>query len=284
MVTLQRRFNPIYTSFIQLADQIGTPFVVDAQYTLHIPDPSEGWRGKTAKAGGGCIIDMGYHLIDMILWYFGQPNRMLADISVSARPDRDYDAEDTALIHFAYDSWPIPARCSSPGSSARKASRSGPGRVKGHRAPRTRPGQAPDQRRRRYRGPIAQQAWPSAAACQVDYFCRVIDGMRPNASGPIENLAHMSFITACYKSARTYAYVNPKELLRMTSPLALLGGPSAVTEAAPALHLAARGRPDGLSRRGPAHDRCLDLRLVRRHCRAGGCAVRVLRRQARGTN
>ena len=102
MVTLQRRFNPIYTSFLQLADQIGTPFVVDAQYTLHTPDPSEGWRGKTAKAGGGCVIDMGYHLIDMILWYFGQPDRILADLSVSARPDREYDAEDTALIHFAY--------------------------------------------------------------------------------------------------------------------------------------------------------------------------------------
>jgi 8-oxo-dGTP pyrophosphatase MutT (NUDIX family) len=50
MVTLQRRFNPIYTSFTQHADRIGTPFVVDAQYTLHIADPSEGWRVDTAKA------------------------------------------------------------------------------------------------------------------------------------------------------------------------------------------------------------------------------------------
>ena len=104
MVTLQRRFNPVYTSFTQLADQIGMPFMVDAQYTLFVDDPSEGWRGKTEKAGGGCIIDMGYHLVDMILWYFGVPDRVLADISVSARPDREYDAEDTALIHFGYDS------------------------------------------------------------------------------------------------------------------------------------------------------------------------------------
>lgn len=100
MVTLQRRFNPIYTSFTQLADQIGTPFVVDAAYTLHVGDPSEGWRGRTAQAGGGCIIDMGYHLIDMLLWYFGLPDRVLADLSMSARPDRNYDAEDTALIQL----------------------------------------------------------------------------------------------------------------------------------------------------------------------------------------
>jgi hypothetical protein len=58
-----------------------------------------------------------------------------------------------------------------------------------------------------------EQAWPSAAACQVDYFCRVIDQLRPNLSGPAENLAHMSFISAAYESARTHAYVNPKELL-----------------------------------------------------------------------
>jgi predicted dehydrogenase len=48
------------------------------------------------QRAGGCIIGMGYHLIDMIFWYFGQPDRILTDISASARPNRDYDAEDTA--------------------------------------------------------------------------------------------------------------------------------------------------------------------------------------------
>ena len=41
-MTLQRRFNPVYASFPQLAYQIGTPFITDAQYTLHVPDPSQG--------------------------------------------------------------------------------------------------------------------------------------------------------------------------------------------------------------------------------------------------
>jgi hypothetical protein len=50
-------------------------------------------------------------------------------------------------------------------------------------------------------------------ACQIDHFRRVIDGRRTNASGPRENLAHMSFIAACYQSARSQGYVNPKELL-----------------------------------------------------------------------
>lgn len=176
MVTLQRRFNPIYTSFTQLADQIGTPFVVDAAYTLHTSDPSDGWRGRTAAADGGCIIDMGYHLIDMILWYFGLPDRVLADTSMSARPDRNYDTEDTALIHFSYDS----GLCSSLLLS-------------------------------RFIGPKAE--WPSAAVSQIDYFCRVVEGVRPNMSGPRENVAHLSFIAGCYESARTRTYVKPKELL-----------------------------------------------------------------------
>lgn len=212
MVTLQRRFNPIYTSFVQLADQIGTPFVVDAQYTLHISDPSEGWRGRTAKAGGGCIIDMGYHLVDMILWYFGLPDRVLADLSASARPDRDYDAEDTALIHFGYDSGLygslLLSRFIGPKTEQiRLVGSKGIVHLERGRIRRLDNGGEVIESLSR------EQAWPSAAACQIEHFCRVIDGRRPNVSGPQENLSHMSFIAACYESARSHTYVSPKELL-----------------------------------------------------------------------
>lgn len=211
MVTLQRRFNPIYTSFIQLADQIGTPFVVDAQYTLHIADPSEGWRGSTDTAGGGCIIDMGYHLVDMILWYFGLPDRVLADLSVSARPDRRYDAEDTALIHFGYDSGLygslLLSRFIGPkNEQIRLVGSKGMVHLERGRLRRLTNGGEPVESLSR------EQAWPSAATSQIDYFCRVIKGTRPNISGPTENLAHMSFIAACYESARTHAYIDPKEM------------------------------------------------------------------------
>lgn len=212
MVTLQRRFNPIYTSFTQLADQIGAPFVVDAQYTLHIDDPSDGWRGRSAQAGGGCIIDMGYHLIDMILWYFGLPDRVLADVSASARPDREYDAEDTALIHFAYDSGLygslLLSRFIGPkAEQIRLVGSKGMVHLERGRIRRLSNGGEVIESLSR------EQAWPSAAACQIDYFRRVIDGQRPNVSGPKENLAHMSFIAACYESARSHAHINPKELL-----------------------------------------------------------------------
>ncbi|WP_460698945.1 Gfo/Idh/MocA family protein [Nocardia thraciensis] len=209
MVTLQRRFNPIYTSFMQLADQIGTPFMVEGQYTLFVDDPSEGWRGKTATAGGGCVIDMGYHLIDMILWYFGLPDRVLADMSVQARPDRIYDAEDTALIYFGYDSGLygslLLSRFTGPKSEQiRLVGSKGIVHLERGRLSRlTNGGDVIESLSR-------EQSWPSAATCQIDYFCRVIEGLRPNPSGPKENLAHMSFIAACYESANTHTYVDPK--------------------------------------------------------------------------
>ena len=45
MVTLQRRFNPIFLSFTQLMKSIGQPFFVEAKYSMFIDNPDKGWRG-----------------------------------------------------------------------------------------------------------------------------------------------------------------------------------------------------------------------------------------------
>lgn len=212
MVTLQRRFNPIYKSFTQLADQIGTQFLVDARYTVHVEDPSDGWRGVTAKAGGGCVIDMGYHLIDLILWYFGLPDSITADLSVRARPDRHYDAEDTALVHFSYENGLYGSLLLSRfvGPKAEEIRLVGSQGIvhleRGCIRRLTNGGEVIESLRR-------EQAWPAAAACQIDYFHHVIKGTRPNLSAPEDNLAHMAFVSACYEAARTRTSVNPQELL-----------------------------------------------------------------------
>ncbi|MCR6484024.1 Gfo/Idh/MocA family oxidoreductase [Amycolatopsis sp. OK19-0408] len=212
MVTLQRRFNPIYTSFTQLADQIGTPIVVDAAYTLHVDDPSDGWRGQNEVAGGGCIIDMGYHLVDLLLWYFGLPDRILADTSANARPDRSYDAEDTALIHFSYDSGLygslLLSRFIGPKSEKIQLVGSrGIVRLERGRIQRmTNDGKMVESLAR-------EQAWPSAATSQINHFCHVIRGDRLNLSSPRDNIAHLAFIAACYESAGAGRHVNPKELM-----------------------------------------------------------------------
>ncbi|MQB01785.1 MAG: gfo/Idh/MocA family oxidoreductase [Actinobacteria bacterium] len=211
MVTLQRRLNPIYATFPHLYDQIGRPFLIDGVYTMSV-DPASGWRGQSRLAGGGCIIDMGYHMIDMLLWYFGLPDRVLAQSSAAARPELDYDAEDTACVMFSFDSglWGrlLLSRCVSPRTETI--------RVIGAR------GSVVLERGRIQRllsnGQVVESlsregSWPSAATAQVDHFCRVLMGQRPNTSGPESHLAHAAFIHACYASAQAGRFVNPKELI-----------------------------------------------------------------------
>ena len=57
------------------------------------------------------------------------------------------------------------------------------------------------------------QAPSSAATAQIDYFCRVLDGERPNTAGPEQHLGHMAFIASCYESKAAGRYIDPKEML-----------------------------------------------------------------------
>lgn len=148
----------------------------------------------------------------MLLWYFGQPDRVLASLSATARPDRSYDAEDTALIHFSYDhglygSLLLSRYIGPKREEITLVGSKGMVHLERGRIRRlTNTGEVVESLAR-------EQAWPAAATCQIDHFCRVLDGTRPNLSGPTENLAHMAFIAACYASARTGSYVAPKEML-----------------------------------------------------------------------
>lgn len=211
MLTLQRRFNPVYAAFPQLLDQVGEPFLFDASYTMAV-DPAAGWRGDLTLAGGGCIIDMGYHMIDTLLWYFGVPDGVLAQTSTAARPDLEYDAEDTAVLHLAYDSGlfgtVLLSRCIAPKSeTVRAAGTRGSVVLERGRVRRL------DADGNVLESLARENAWPSAAAAQLDHFRRVLTGQRTNLSGPAAHLAHAAVIESAYLSVTTGAFVNPKELI-----------------------------------------------------------------------
>lgn len=212
MVTVQRRFHPVYTAALQLLEQIGQPYLVEGRYTFHCPDPSAGWRGQLALAGGGALADMGYHLIDLLIWYLGLPDRVLADTSAAASPEADYDAEDTALVHLAYDSGLYGSLLisRSNGPKNERLTIVGPrGAVVVERGSVSRldPSGALVERL------IREPAWPAAAAAQIDCFCRVLDGQRANPSGPASHMAHAAFLAAAYASRTTASTCDPKEYL-----------------------------------------------------------------------
>ncbi len=102
MLALQRRFDPTFRTFFKLIDKIGNPFFIEAKYTFYVDSPHEGWRSKKKLAGGGCLMDMGYHVIDLLIWYFGLPDLVFTESSCVAKEGVSYDAEDTAQIIFRF--------------------------------------------------------------------------------------------------------------------------------------------------------------------------------------
>ncbi|MGH0002601.1 Gfo/Idh/MocA family protein [Pseudovibrio ascidiaceicola] len=102
MMTLQRRHDPFFQTFGEYIGSIGDIHNVSAQYVMNIPQLDEGWRSQKSLAGGGALIDLGYHYVDLLIWYFGIPSRVFCNMSSGNRPKQRYDVEDTAAIQFAY--------------------------------------------------------------------------------------------------------------------------------------------------------------------------------------
>lgn len=101
-VTLQRRFDPIFASVPQLIRSIGKIFAIEGKYTFNIGHLDEGWRANSSQSGGGALIDMGYHIVDLLVWYFDLPNYITASTVDGNREGQEYDVEDTIYLNFRY--------------------------------------------------------------------------------------------------------------------------------------------------------------------------------------
>ena len=214
-VTLQRRFNPIYSTFFQLIDKIGKPFYIEAKYTFYTDKPYEGWRGKKELAGGGCLIDMGYHIIDLLMWYFGLPDRVVAEMSSAAKEGIIYDAENTAQVIFKYEKeniWGslLISRVIPPKQEYLNVwGQRGIIHLERGKIERYSPsGELQESLKR-------EHSWPSAAYDQIEYFVKVIRGKGENISTPEFHFNHLAFIEAAYKSKKIKQWVNPKDFLKL---------------------------------------------------------------------
>ena len=61
--------------------------------------PDKPWFRDPALAGGGCVIDLGIHLVDLLLWMLGFPRveHVVAHRLLGGRPADEDDAEDFCL-------------------------------------------------------------------------------------------------------------------------------------------------------------------------------------------
>jgi predicted dehydrogenase len=103
-VVLQRRFDPIYERMHgaiaagNLGD-LSLGVVVLPYYRPQAYYEAADWRGTWALDGGGVLMNQGVHLVDLLVWFMGDPTAVQAR---AATLHREIVAEDTlaAVLQF----------------------------------------------------------------------------------------------------------------------------------------------------------------------------------------
>jgi predicted dehydrogenase len=75
--------------------RLGTPVLARAQLSCWYPPMTGAWRQDPVLGGGGSLIDMGSHCIDLLEMFFGPVRRVFC---TTATLVQSYKAEDTAVV------------------------------------------------------------------------------------------------------------------------------------------------------------------------------------------
>jgi len=79
--------------------KIGTLVSGYSQFTLWLPYEEGNWRQIRAKAGGGCMMDMAVHCIDLMEYISGMRVTKVGSFNEKiAFPEPQYDVEDTSTV------------------------------------------------------------------------------------------------------------------------------------------------------------------------------------------
>ncbi|KAK0119644.1 hypothetical protein ONS95_011082 [Cadophora gregata] len=82
---------------------VGEPRFVEGTRAIDCTDLGEGWRAQNAKAGGGALNDIGWHLVDTVIGLFANPDqvpRISHSELITTRCHQRYDTEDTAFVYL----------------------------------------------------------------------------------------------------------------------------------------------------------------------------------------
>ncbi|MCL2700342.1 MAG: Gfo/Idh/MocA family oxidoreductase [Phycisphaerae bacterium] len=220
-VGTQRRFADTYRRAHELRGKLGDIFLGRTHYLFNW-GPRLAWRGDKAS-GGGALIELGYHHIDLIIWSLGLPEavyglttcgRRMEPVSPEEKLQPPYDTDDTACVIMRYAngtmvtcvttrvSGPVSeelifhGRCGSLRADAEQCVlRDADGSVLESLADPTRPATAYER--------------------QVDAFAQaVLDDATYYPCSGRENLLNVATIEAIYLSDRTAQPENPRERLR----------------------------------------------------------------------
>lgn len=93
--------------------ELGEIFAIDL--TFHNAyGPDKAWFYDPEQSGGGCVVDLGVHLVDLALWTMGFPSVANVDARLlsGGRPLESGQVEDYALASFAAGETQVRLACS----------------------------------------------------------------------------------------------------------------------------------------------------------------------------
>jgi len=104
VVAQQRRFSSIDKLAKEIVDRgvLGKVQSLRMRFSHGGPEiwaPGQSWFFSKKEAGGGVLLDLGVHLIDLALWILGEPATVTARIR-TVRPSRDVEDNAVAIIEF----------------------------------------------------------------------------------------------------------------------------------------------------------------------------------------
>lgn len=98
-VAAQRRFHQSYQLAKKALRFVGVPQCVRITHADNKPRQRPAWRYSRELAGGGALLDIGYHLLDIATWYFGRPERIYLTITQGEEIIETTDGvEETAFV------------------------------------------------------------------------------------------------------------------------------------------------------------------------------------------
>lgn len=100
--TTWRTHNAVFESIQACLAKIGPARSFRYEYCKNFNKPTSGWRAVRSLSCGGVILDMGYHVFDVILRLFGFPTYVSTQYNYWFSKTRSEDLEDSAEILLEY--------------------------------------------------------------------------------------------------------------------------------------------------------------------------------------
>ena len=100
---LMMRFHAYHVKAKELVAEgaLGTIVSARAQLTCWYPDIPGSWRQSMAQAGGGALMDMGVHCIDLLQYIID--DKVVAVSALTGTKTFDYEVEDSATVLMQFE-------------------------------------------------------------------------------------------------------------------------------------------------------------------------------------